>query len=243
MGNKIWIEDLVREVDAEQRKGPDLDLAKIAERAEQEMERQRLLKKKRKTHIVATAVILVAVLVVSFTTLSLEEGYGDHFRRLFFRANSEDQMNVDNFIDGEDENAYRTEQISLEDIRDLAVFDISLPEYLPEGYALGEIEGIYFFEELTKIVITYENFNSLEQIKYTIAPLEYKKANTVHIDADEEKMKCISDNGIEYQYTDNTKTNVIFWDRDELFYMILGDLTERDLVDMALSVDYEGDKK
>ena len=51
MGNKIWIEDLVREVDAEQRKGPDLDLAKIAERAEQEMERQRLLKKKRKTSL------------------------------------------------------------------------------------------------------------------------------------------------------------------------------------------------
>ena len=38
--NKIKLEDLIREIDLEQRKGPELDMKKIAAKAEEEMKRK-----------------------------------------------------------------------------------------------------------------------------------------------------------------------------------------------------------
>ena len=38
--NKIKLEDLIREIDLEQRKGPELDMKKIAAKAEEEMKQR-----------------------------------------------------------------------------------------------------------------------------------------------------------------------------------------------------------
>ena len=244
MGKKILIEDLVCEIDAEQRKGPDLDLAKIVQRAEQEMERQRLLKKRRGTQLAVAAAVLMAVLLVSFSPLSLEEGYGDHFRRLFLRLDAdESQTQIDNLIEGENKDAYRRETMTLKEVRKSIPFDVFLPEYMPAGYALGEIEATYCFEELTKIVITYTDYDSLEEIKYTIAPLEHKKTRTDHIDIEECELKVVLNKGIEYRYTTNKTGNIIFWDYDEHFYKLEGNLTSEGLIGIAFSIDYKGDKE
>lgn len=217
---------------------PDYD--RILQNAQQEIRRRQAQKKRRRRRGIAVASLFVVLLAFSCAVITFDQGYAGHFRQFFTRdSGQEGEEIVDNEIDGEKQTEFVYQTIDQEELYTIPLFHNAFPQYIPSAYVVDEIQTVSVFDKIWRILITFSNVESRSSIVYEISAAEYKTTRMDLIDYEEGEMQMENINDITYAYSNVKKgrSNIVQWDKDEIFYIIYGNERPEELLKMATSVD------
>lgn len=200
-------------------------------------EKRQAVRRRRKS-VLRAAMIFLVVLVAALVAFEPEAGYADVFRRMFDSNEETQAIDSDNFIGEEADVAEKYELDTYEELNTAAGYDVPVPAYLPEGYALERIILKTAYGKTITATIQYCKKETRQAFYYHIYCVEDKKAFSSIMDIPEEQeepLKINDDEGSYYRDRENEK-NAIYWQGEEFFYGVDGGLAKEELLKIAESV-------
>ena len=213
----------------------------IEERIQERKKKLPLYKKS-----LAVAVLLLIGVVVG-SGLN-HEGYANYFRTMNIFTSITDQaitVQMHNKMPDEmkdkkgtppveEEEKLEDVEMSIEDVRDVANFQMQEPTYMPEGYPLEKVILTSFGKKTIQVKILYGKEDS--GIELLQQPLYGQYAASININPKYGRVLEKRVNGLNYMILEFVNGEVkIHWDRNEVKFTLRGNLEREEMLKIAAS--------
>ena len=186
--------------------------------------------------------VVAALLILGITFITTEEGY-TYYRRILnlFLSTEGDQVNIEldhrstNNPPPESNLETTTHNLSLEDAKKKAGFQMGIPAYVPDEYTLQEVLLTQHNKEVLNIEIIYTSRNN-ELIRILQEPILEEHTEVININSNNATVEQIEKDKITYNIISRSDDRVrIIWDMNQVKY-IVDAVIDDDLMEMVFSI-------
>jgi hypothetical protein len=136
------------------------------------------------------------------------------------------------------EKEYRIEKMSLSEAKELAVFDIVLPQYLPNGYTLQDL-SVQVEDDVRSSLIILQYINGKSEISIRETFIQEQAGYSIGVDSEDTVVKEVKINGEKgalFIFKDDSKK--LSWVRQNIHYILDAtvEVGEQEIIQIAKSM-------